>query len=83
SRRAGGRRRRGRRVQIGIGRLDDGVVAVGRIADLYFEGDREASVANTGQVSSRITDLRPVADIVRRMWCDIDAVRDQARVRRG
>ncbi|HYJ57441.1 MAG TPA: hypothetical protein VEX40_18395, partial [Mycobacterium sp.] len=40
-------------------RLDDGVVAVGRTTDLYFEGDLEASVANTGQVSSRITDLRP------------------------
>jgi enoyl-[acyl-carrier protein] reductase II len=41
---------------------------LGRITDLYFDGDMEASVANTGQVSSRITEVRPVAEIVHGMW---------------
>jgi enoyl-[acyl-carrier protein] reductase II len=54
---------------------------LGRITDLYFGGDLEASVANTGQVSSRITGLQPVADIVRRTWCDIEAVLAEARTR--
>ena len=56
---------------------------LGRITDLYFAGDLEASVANTGQVSSRITGLRPVADIVRRTWGDIEAALDDARDRLG
>ncbi len=56
---------------------------LGRITDLYFGGDLEASVANTGQVSSRITDLQPVADIVRRTWGDIEGVLDAARDRLG
>ena len=56
---------------------------LGRITELYFAGDLEASVANTGQVSSRITDVRPVADIVRRTWCDIEAMLDGARSRLG
>ncbi|PRC44980.1 nitronate monooxygenase, partial [Mycobacterium sp. ITM-2017-0098] len=51
--------------------------------DLYFAGDLEASVANTGQVSSRITELQPVADIVRRTWSDIEAVLSEARTRLG
>ncbi|MEV6280379.1 nitronate monooxygenase [Nocardia sp. NPDC051832] len=54
---------------------------LGRIEELYFAGDLEASVANTGQVSARITDLRPVADIVRETWCDIESVLDGARTR--
>ena len=41
------------------------------------------SVANTGQVSSRITDLQPAAEIVRRTWGDIQAVLDEARTRLG
>ena len=56
---------------------------LGRITELYFAGDLEASVANTGQVSSRIIDVRPVADIVRRTWCDIEAILDGARSRLG
>lgn len=32
----------------------------------------EASVANTGQVSSRIAGLLPVAEIVRGTWLDIE-----------
>lgn len=60
---------------------DHGDQLLGRVTDLYFEGDLEASVANTGQVSSRITDLRPVADIIRRTWGDIDAILGEARSR--
>jgi len=54
---------------------------LGRITELYFDGDMEASVANTGQVSSRIEDLLPVAEIVRQTWGDIAAVLDSARPR--
>jgi hypothetical protein len=42
---------------------EPGVQLLGKITDLYFDGDMEASVANTGQVSSRIDELLPVADI--------------------
>ena len=62
---------------------DPAAQLLGRITDLYFEGNLEASVANTGQVSSRITDLRPVADIVRSTWGDIQAVLDESRTRLG
>ena len=54
---------------------------LGRITDLYFDGDMEASVANTGQVSSRIAELLPVAEIVRSTWRDIEAVLHGARSR--
>src|SRR5262245_62105223 len=54
---------------------------LGRVTDLYFEGDLDASVANTGQVSSRIVDVLPVADIVRETWLGIESVLDSARVR--
>ncbi|WP_159229608.1 NAD(P)H-dependent flavin oxidoreductase [Mycolicibacterium vanbaalenii] len=60
---------------------DSDAQLLGRITELYFGGDLEASVANTGQVSSRITELHPVADIVRRTWGDIEAVLHDARSR--
>ena len=60
-----------------------GAQLLGRVTDLYFAGDLEASVANTGQVSSRITGLQPVADIIRRTWCDIEDVLEEARARLG
>ncbi|KUH82903.1 MULTISPECIES: nitronate monooxygenase [unclassified Mycobacterium] len=44
-----------------------------KITELYFDGDMDASVANTGQVSSRIRDLLPVEEIVRRTWTEIEA----------
>lgn len=66
-----------------IDERDPAAALLGRITDLYFAGDLEASVANTGQVSSRITELQPVADIVRRTWSDIEAVIEQARTRLG
>lgn len=42
------------------------------VTDLYFDGDMEASVAHTGQVSSRIADLLPVTEIDRRTWVEIE-----------
>jgi enoyl-[acyl-carrier protein] reductase II len=56
---------------------------LGKVTELYFGGDMEASVANTGQVSSRIADLLPVADIVRQTWVEIEGVLDAARSRAG
>jgi enoyl-[acyl-carrier protein] reductase II len=60
---------------------EPGVQLLGKITDLYFDGDMEASVANTGQVSSRIAGLLPAAEIVRRTWLDIEAALDAARSR--
>jgi enoyl-[acyl-carrier protein] reductase II len=54
---------------------------LGKITELYFDGDMEASVANTGQVSSRILELLPVAEIVRRTWDEMEAVLEAARAR--
>ncbi len=54
---------------------------LGRVTDLYFDGDMDASVANTGQVSSRIAALLPVAEIIRSTWGEIDAVLEAARCR--
>ncbi|MEU8894483.1 nitronate monooxygenase [Nocardia sp. NPDC048505] len=65
------------------GENGSGAKLLGRIEDLYFAGDLEASVANTGQVSARITELRSVADIVRDTWCGIGSVLDGARTRLG
>jgi enoyl-[acyl-carrier protein] reductase II len=48
------------------------------VTDLYFDGDMEASVANTGQVSSRIADLLPVSEIARRIEKALEAGRSRA-----
>lgn len=40
----------------------------GTAKDLYFGGDMEASLANTGQVAGRIERVESVADIVRETW---------------
>lgn len=56
---------------------------LGGITDLYFEGDMEASVANTGQVSARITEVLPAAEIVERTWSEIEKVLEQSRARLG
>ena len=56
---------------------------LGKITQLYFDGNMDASVANTGQVSSRIADLLPVAEIVRTTWVDIEAALNAARSRAG
>jgi enoyl-[acyl-carrier protein] reductase II len=42
--------------------------ALQRVQRLYFDGDMDASVANTGQVAGRIDDLPPAADIITQMW---------------
>jgi enoyl-[acyl-carrier protein] reductase II len=60
---------------------DPEVELLGNVTDLYFDGDMEASVANTGQVSSRIAELLPVAEIVRQTWGEIEAVLGAARAR--
>ena len=36
----------------------------GNVRDLYFGGDLEAGIALSGQVAGRITQSRPVADII-------------------
>lgn len=56
---------------------------LGGITDLYFDGDMHASVANTGQVSSRITDLLPASQIVQRTWTEIEAASRAAATRAG
>jgi enoyl-[acyl-carrier protein] reductase II len=38
------------------------------VQDLYFGGDMQASLANTGQVAGRIESVKPVAEILRGMW---------------
>lgn len=60
---------------------DPGARLLGKITELYFDGDMNASVANTGQVSSRIRELLPVADIVRSTWTEIDAALTDAKSR--
>ena len=62
---------------------DPNAKLLGKVTELYFGGDMDASVANTGQVSSRIADLLPVADIVRNTWVEIERVLDAARSRAG
>jgi enoyl-[acyl-carrier protein] reductase II len=39
---------------------------LGRVLDLYFGGDMEASIALSGQVAGRIEEVLPVAEIFRR-----------------
>ncbi len=60
---------------------DSDVELLGKVTDLYFDGDLEASVANTGQVSSRIAGLLPVAKIVRGTWLEIETALDSAKSR--
>lgn len=40
----------------------------GAIRDLYFGGDMQVSLANTGQVAGRIDTIQPVAEIVSEIW---------------
>jgi enoyl-[acyl-carrier protein] reductase II len=48
--------------------FEEGGAALQRVQRLYFDGDMDASVANTGQVAGRIEDLPPAADIITGMW---------------
>jgi enoyl-[acyl-carrier protein] reductase II len=53
------------------------------VLDLYFSGDMEASVANTGQSSARIEGIRPVADIINETWTGCLAALERGRARLG
>jgi enoyl-[acyl-carrier protein] reductase II len=51
----------------------------GKAMDLYFGGDMNAAVALGGQVAGRITEVRPVADIIRDCAADcLTILRDLA-----
>jgi enoyl-[acyl-carrier protein] reductase II len=56
---------------------------LGRVTDLYFNGDFEASVANTGQVSARVNEVLPVAEIVHNTWSEVIKAIDAGRARAG
>ena len=71
------------RNDLGASGTADGAKLLGRITDLYFDGDMEASVANTGQVSARIDEVLPVAEVIQGMWAGCAAALDAARVRLG
>lgn len=62
-------------------RAQAGDQLLGAVQQLYFGGDMEASVANTGQVSARIDSVEPVADVVRRTWDGCRAALDAAAAR--
>ena len=48
--------------------LEDSTAALIRLQELYFGGDMQASLANTGQVAGRIDSIRPVAEIIHEAW---------------
>jgi enoyl-[acyl-carrier protein] reductase II len=52
----------------GSGSFEEGSAALQRVQRLYFDGDMDASVANTGQVAGRIDAILPAADIIEEMW---------------
>ena len=54
---------------------------LGRITELYFEGDFGASVGNCGQVSARIAEILPVATIVEETWRGAQAALDAGLAR--
>jgi len=66
-----------------VAAAEPGIQLLGRITDLYFDGDMEASVANTGQVSSRITELQPASKIVEQTWTEIEKALSDSRSRIG
>jgi enoyl-[acyl-carrier protein] reductase II len=53
------------------------------VLDLYFSGDMEASVANTGQSSARIERIQPVADIINAAWTGCLDALERGRARLG
>jgi enoyl-[acyl-carrier protein] reductase II len=57
------------------------VQLLGQITDLYFGGEMDASVANTGQVSSRIEQVLPVATVIEQMWSECLGALDAGRAR--
>ena len=63
--------------------MEDSNAALMRLHELYFGGDMEASLANTGQVAGRIDEIRPVADILREAWDGCRAALDTGTARLG
>jgi enoyl-[acyl-carrier protein] reductase II len=53
------------------------------VHDLYFRGDLEASFAFSGQVAGRIDAVKPVAQILREMVAEFDAVMGDVAARYG
>jgi enoyl-[acyl-carrier protein] reductase II len=61
--------------------LEDSSAALMRLTELYFGGDMQASMANTGQVAGRIDSILPVAQILHEAWDGCQAALDAARAR--
>ena len=51
--------------------------ALGRVLELYFGGDMEASIALAGQVAGRIESVRPVAEILRETMREFSEVAER------
>lgn len=66
-----------------VNTLEDSTAALMRLQELYFGGDMQASMANTGQVAGRIDDVLPVAQILHEAWDGCRAALDGARARLG
>ena len=54
-----------------------------RVRDLYFDGEMDAALANTGQVAGRIERVQTVQEIVDEMWGGCLAALDAGRARLG
>jgi enoyl-[acyl-carrier protein] reductase II len=54
---------------------------LGQITDLYFGGDMDISVANTGQVSARIDEVLPVGQLVKEIWAGCIEALERGRTR--
>lgn len=63
--------------------IEDATDALRKLEDLYFGGDMNASLANTGQVAGRIERIRPVAEILREAWDGVPAALAAAAQRRA
>jgi enoyl-[acyl-carrier protein] reductase II len=63
--------------------IEDATDALRKLEDLYFGGDMNASLANTGQVAGRIDRIRPVAEILREAWDGVPAALEAAAQRRA
>ena len=59
------------------------VKLLGQITDLYFDGEMDVSVANTGQVCSRIDEVLPVARGVKEMWAGCTTALEAGQARLG
>jgi enoyl-[acyl-carrier protein] reductase II len=62
---------------------DDATPLLGGVTTLYFDGDMDASVANTGQVSSRIVEILPVSEVIRSTWAGAQEALNAASARLG